>query len=132
VVKKEFIINLSMKPHKIPPKVINIFKEKVILGAIPTISYLYEMLKNLKVEKRIEIQAAIGRVWRTITDPDTIKLYFFGTQVICDWKVGSPIIFQGEWQGQTYKDKGTIIPDYILMHDSVDLRSVVSSRQIGN
>jgi hypothetical protein len=29
----------------------------------------------------------------------------FGT----DWKEGSPIVWQGEWQGKAYQDKGTIL-----------------------
>ena len=26
-----------------------------------------------------------------------------------DWKVGSPILFRGEWNGQTFEDKGEIV-----------------------
>jgi uncharacterized protein YndB with AHSA1/START domain len=29
--------------------------------------------------------------------------------VVTDWKEGSPIVWQGEWQGKAYQDKGTIL-----------------------
>jgi len=32
----------------------------------------------------------------------------FGTETICDWKEGSEIIFQGSYEGTSYKDKGII------------------------
>jgi hypothetical protein len=36
-------------------------------------------------------------------------VYLFGTETITDRKEGSPIIFQGEYEGQTYKDKGNVL-----------------------
>src|SRR5690625_7814250 len=44
-----------------------------------------------------------------ISDTEDIKKYLFGTQVKTNWKVGSPIIFQGEYDGQKYIDKGNVI-----------------------
>jgi len=29
--------------------------------------------------------------------------------VVSDWKVGSPIVYKGEWQGKPYEDKGQIL-----------------------
>ena len=42
-------------------------------------------------------------------NPETIKQYMFGTNVVSDWKEGSPIVWKGEWQGKTYEDKGVIL-----------------------
>ncbi|MBX2920925.1 MAG: SRPBCC domain-containing protein [Chitinophagaceae bacterium] len=42
-------------------------------------------------------------------NPEKIKMYLFGTETVTDWKKGSEIIFQGEFQGHKYKDKGTIL-----------------------
>jgi uncharacterized protein YndB with AHSA1/START domain len=67
------------------------------------------MNKNLEVNKTIEIKADTEAVWDAITNPEKVKAYFFGTEVISDWKVGSPIIFQGEFDGKKYKDKGSIL-----------------------
>ena len=67
------------------------------------------MIKKLKVKKTIEINADTSQVWDALTNPEKIKQYLFGTETISDWKVGSPIIFQGEYQGQKYKDKENIL-----------------------
>jgi uncharacterized protein YndB with AHSA1/START domain len=32
----------------------------------------------------------------------------FGTKVDTDWTEGSPITWEGEWEGRQYQDKGTI------------------------
>jgi len=37
----------------------------------------------------------------------------FGTETISDWKVGSPIIFQGEYEGHRYKDKGNVLENKV-------------------
>ena len=62
-----------------------------------------------KVVKTIEINADKSKVWNALINPDIIKQYFFGTEVVSDWKVGSEIIFQGEYQGTKYRDKGNIL-----------------------
>ena len=67
------------------------------------------MNKNLKVSKSIEINASAEDVWDALINPEKIKIYLFGTKTITDWKVGSPIIFQGEFDGHKYKDKGNVL-----------------------
>lgn len=67
------------------------------------------MKSNIKGEVRINIKAPIAKVWEALTKPAIIKQYFFGTDTITDWEVGSPITFKGEWKGKSYQDKGTIL-----------------------
>jgi uncharacterized protein YndB with AHSA1/START domain len=67
------------------------------------------MNKELRVEKQIVINASPEKIWEALTDKEKIKHYFFGTEAISDWKVGSPLIFQGEFEGKTYQDKGEIV-----------------------
>ena len=68
------------------------------------------MAKNqLILRKTISIKAPASKVWEALTTPEWIKKYLFGTQTISDWKVGSPIIFTGTWEGKEYQDKGTIL-----------------------
>jgi uncharacterized protein YndB with AHSA1/START domain len=67
------------------------------------------MNKELTVTTSIEINADRAKVWDALTNPEKIKVYLFGTETLTDWKTGSEIIFQGEYQGQQYKDKGTIL-----------------------
>ena len=76
--------------------------------------------KSLEVDKSIIINASKSKIWKTLTDPSLIKEYLYGTETITDWKVGSDLIFQGDWQGQPYKDKGNIMeitPEKILSYD---------------
>ncbi len=57
----------------------------------------------------IIINAPAARVWDALTQPELIKQYLFGTQVTTDWRVGSPITYEGIWEGKPYKDKGKIL-----------------------
>lgn len=75
---------------------------------------------SLEVEKSILIDASKAKIWKALTDPSLIKEYLYGTETITDWHVGSDLTFQGEWQGQAYKDKGHILeitPEKILSYD---------------
>jgi len=67
------------------------------------------MKNNTTAIVRININAPVAKIWEALTNPEIIKQYFFGTQTITDWKPGSPIIFEGEWQGKKYRDKGRIL-----------------------
>lgn len=61
------------------------------------------------LNKTISINAPTSEVWNALTNPDLIKEWLFGTKVISDWKVGTSILFTGNWQGTDYTDKGTIL-----------------------
>jgi uncharacterized protein YndB with AHSA1/START domain len=78
------------------------------------------MNHQLQLKKTIEITASLMEVWHALTDMDTIKKYFFGTEAISDWQEGSSLIFRGEWEGKAYEDKGNIleaIPGEMLKYD---------------
>ncbi len=57
----------------------------------------------------IRINAPRAKVWDALVNPAAIKQYMFGTNVVSDWRQGSPIVWKGEWQGQSYEDKGVIL-----------------------
>ena len=67
------------------------------------------MKSNITGSADITINVPASKVWEALTTPALIKQYFFGTDAVSDWKVGSPLIFKGEWQGKIYEDKGTIL-----------------------
>jgi uncharacterized protein YndB with AHSA1/START domain len=67
------------------------------------------MRDDLIVSKSIDIKATPAKVWEALTNPAIIKEYLFGTETITDWKVESEIIFQGEYNGQKYRDKGKVV-----------------------
>ena len=64
---------------------------------------------NLQIEHSIEINASATKVWDALTNPDKIKEYLYGTETITTWKVGAPIVFQGQYEETTYKDKGVVL-----------------------
>lgn len=67
------------------------------------------MATPLVAHATTRINAPSAAVWDALVNPAQIKRYFFGTTVVTDWAVGSPILWQGEWQGSAYEDKGVIL-----------------------
>src|SRR5258706_3094868 len=67
------------------------------------------MKHNITGKVSITIDAPASSVWEALTNPTLIKQYFFETDAISDWKVGSPLTFEGEWEGKLYQDKGMIL-----------------------
>jgi uncharacterized protein YndB with AHSA1/START domain len=75
--------------------------------------------EDLTTEASITIAAPAARVWEALTRPELIKRWFFGVETETDWSEGSPIVHRGEYQGQPYEDKGTIVkvePERRLVH----------------
>ncbi len=56
-----------------------------------------------------DIGASREKVWAALTDPEQIKKYMFGSQVVTDWKQGSSIVWKGEYEGKAYEDNGEIV-----------------------
>jgi uncharacterized protein YndB with AHSA1/START domain len=65
-------------------------------------------VSHLVAKAEAVINASPADVWDALTNPSTIKQYFFGSDVESDWNVGSPIYWRGEYQGVRYEDKGII------------------------
>lgn len=55
-----------------------------------------------------DIQAPPAKVWEALTTSAIVKRYFFGVDIVTDWKVGGPLIYRGEWNGKSFEDKGVI------------------------
>ncbi|MBS1193689.1 MAG: hypothetical protein H6R28_89, partial [Methanomicrobiales archaeon] len=58
------------------------------------------MARGLIARASVTIRAPVSRVWDALVSPALIKQYMFGTDAVSDWKVGSPITWNGEWQGR--------------------------------
>ena len=67
------------------------------------------MPQNLIATKSILIKATPERVWEALTDPAQVKQYMWGSEVVSDWKQGSPLVYRGVWEGKPFEDKGTIL-----------------------
>jgi uncharacterized protein YndB with AHSA1/START domain len=58
---------------------------------------------------RTEIAAPPERVWAALTDPEQIAVYMQGSRVTTTWEVGSPVTWDGEYDGRAYQDKGEVL-----------------------
>src|SRR5512142_1366130 len=77
-----------------------------------------KMNSKLTAKATTMIAAPVSKVWQALVNPEIIKQYLFNTDVISDWKVGSPILYRGEWQGKPFEDKGKILkiePEKLLV-----------------
>ncbi|MDQ3702242.1 MAG: SRPBCC domain-containing protein [Chloroflexota bacterium] len=67
------------------------------------------MARGLVSTASTTIDAPIAKVWDALVNPAMIKQYMFGTEVVSDWREGSPIVWRGDYQGKPYADKGVIL-----------------------
>lgn len=67
------------------------------------------METKFKISYTTPIDAPVEKVWDALTKPELLKKYFFGTNLKTNWEVGGPLLFQGEWEGQPYCDKGIVL-----------------------
>lgn len=67
------------------------------------------MIKTNLSSYKTTINASVESVWKALTVPEMVKQYFFGTHQQSTYKVGSPITWEGEYEGKKYLDKGEIL-----------------------
>lgn len=67
------------------------------------------MPDDLLATSIITVDAPPEKVWKALTDPAIVEKYYFGTHLETDWKVGSPIVWRGEYEGKQYEDHGTVL-----------------------
>jgi uncharacterized protein YndB with AHSA1/START domain len=56
-----------------------------------------------------DVAAPPERVWAALTEPEQIAAYMQGSAVTTTWQVGSPITWDGEYDGRPYQDKGEVL-----------------------
>jgi len=61
------------------------------------------MAKNIST---ITLNASIQKVWDTLTKPELVKLWQYGSILTTDWNVGSDINFRIEWDGKVFEQWG--------------------------
>ena len=74
---------------------------------------------NFTATSEITINKNVKDVWHALTDARLAREYMFGASVTTDWKEGSSIIWEGEWESKKFKDKGTIlkaVPNSLLQY----------------
>jgi uncharacterized protein YndB with AHSA1/START domain len=55
------------------------------------------------------VAADISKVWDALTNPDLTQKYAFALRVFSHWKVGSPVIWQGIYEGRKIVHKGQVL-----------------------
>jgi uncharacterized protein YndB with AHSA1/START domain len=58
------------------------------------------MSTSLFVKNAISINASIEKVWDALVNPEQTKKYMFGCETVSDWKVGSPLLWRGIYEGK--------------------------------
>ena len=66
-------------------------------------------MTGLVATAETDIDATPARVWKALVDPEQIKEYMFGSQVVTDWQPGSSIVWKGDYEGKKYEDKGEVL-----------------------
>jgi uncharacterized protein YndB with AHSA1/START domain len=82
------------------------------------------MAIEMKVENTIRINAPVSKVWEALTEPFWTKQYMFNCAVESDWKVGSPVLWKMQHEGQEITPvKGNveaITPGHLLKYSVID------------
>ena len=58
------------------------------------------MEKAMIVQNTITINAPIDAVWDMLVNPEKTRIYMYGCETISDWAIGSPLLWQGEYEGE--------------------------------
>lgn len=58
---------------------------------------------------RITINATPQKVWDTLTKPEFVKLWQYGSDLQTNWEIGGKIKFVTEWDGKTFEQWGTVL-----------------------
>lgn len=82
------------------------------------------MAENLFVKDSITIEAPVSSVWDALINPEQTKKYMFGCETVSDWKIGSPLLWRGNYEGEDMVFvKGKIVdiqPEKLLSYTTID------------
>lgn len=57
----------------------------------------------------ILFDAPIEKVWNALVEPELVKQWQCGSDLLTNWKIGSEIRFRNEWEGQVFEQWGTVL-----------------------
>jgi len=64
------------------------------------------MARNIST---LTINAPVQKVWDTLTKPELVKLWQFGSDLFTNWEPGSPIRFSTAWDDKVFEQWGTVL-----------------------
>src|SRR3954447_26104862 len=68
-----------------------------------------ETMTGFVATAEVDVATPPERVWTALTDPGEIATYMQGSKVTTSWEVGTPITWDGEYDGRAYQDKGEVL-----------------------
>ena len=85
---------------------------------------------SLVIKNSITIDAPAAKVWNALVNPEQTKKYMFGSEAISDWRVGSPLIWKGQYEGKEMVFvKGFVVdiqPERFLAYTVFDPNSTIA------
>jgi len=90
------------------------------------------MNQPLFITNKIIIHAPAENVWDALINPTQTKKYMFGCETVSDWKVGSELLWKGEYEGkEMIFVKGSILkiePKRFLVYTTIDPNSTIDDK----
>lgn len=81
-------------------------------------------MSKLFIQNSIEIQADAATVWNVLTSAKHTPKYMFGCQAVTDWKVGSQLLWQANYEGKDMVFVKGVIKEYFpekqLVYSTID------------
>lgn len=82
------------------------------------------MKTPLTIVNVITLHASVSKVWDALVNPEQTQKYMFGCKALSDWKIGSPLLWEGTYEGNTMVFvKGNIVsfePEKLLAYTVID------------
>jgi uncharacterized protein YndB with AHSA1/START domain len=57
----------------------------------------------------VTVKASPEAVWAALTVPAHVARWQYGSVLETEWRVGGPLRFTSEWEGQTFEQWGTVL-----------------------
>ncbi len=57
-------------------------------------------MQALIIQNTIDIKAPALEVWDALVNPEKTKIYMFGCETVSDWKIGSELLWRGNYEGR--------------------------------
>jgi len=84
---------------------------------------------SLFIRNSITINAPAAKVWDALVNPEETKKYMFGCEALSDWRIGSPLLWKGLYEGkEMIFVKGNIVdikPERYLAYTVIDPNSTI-------
>ena len=84
---------------------------------------------SLFIKNSITINAPVSKVWDALVNPEQTKKYMFGCEALSDWRVGSPLLWKGRYEGkEMIFVKGNVVeikPERFLAYTVIDPNSTI-------